>query len=114
MDEDYILAAVRYVELNPVKARLCRMPQGWRWSSTPAHLAGRDDLPSRSEPMLDRVDDWASYLASDRDTCDELLDRYSRTGRPLGDERFVSRLESLTGAVLARKRPGRKPNGSGK
>jgi len=65
-------------------------------------------------PMLDRVADWSMYLASDGDTCDELLDRYSRTGRPLGDEHFVSKLESLTGAVLARKQPGRKPNGSGK
>jgi hypothetical protein len=35
-----------------------------------------------------------------------------RTGvPPLGDERFVSRLESLTGVVLTRKQPGRKPNG---
>jgi len=114
MDEDYLLAAVRYVELNPVKARLCRVPQDWRWSSTHAHLAGRDDLLVKVGPMLDRVDDWARYLASDHDTCDELLDQYSHTGRPLGDEHFVSRLESLTGAVLARKRPGRKPNGSGK
>jgi len=64
--------------------------------------------------MLDRVADWAMYLERDCNTCDELLDRYSRTGRPLGDEHFVSRLESLTGAVLARKRPGRKPKAAGK
>ena len=48
------------------------------------------------------------------DTCDELLDRYSRTGRPLGDERFVSRRESLTGAALALKRPGRRSKGADK
>lgn len=112
MDEAYLLAAVKYVELNPVKARLCRMPQDWRWSSANAHLAGSDDLLVKVGPMLDRIADWGRYLASDSDTCDELLDRYSRTGRPLGDERFVSRLESLTGLVLARKRPGRKSQGA--
>jgi len=98
MDEAYLLAAVRYVELNPVKAKLCRMPQDWRWSSAYAHLAGRDDRLVKVGPMLDRVADWSMYLASDGDTCDELLDRYSRTGRPLRDEQFVCRLESLTRA----------------
>lgn len=111
MDENYLLAAVRYVELNPVQAQLCRLPQDWRWSSTIAHLAGRDDQLVKVSPMLDRVADWAGYLASDGETCDKLLDQYSRTGRPLGDECFISKLESLTGIVLARKRPGRKPDG---
>jgi putative transposase len=105
---------VKYVELNPVKAKLCRMPQDWNWSSANAHLAGRDDLLVKVEPMLDRIADWAMYLASDRDTCDEILQRYSRTGRPLGDERFVSRLESLTGAALTRRRPGRRSKGANK
>ena len=62
--------------------------------------------------MLERIADWCRYLASERDTCDELLDRYLRTGRPLGDEDFVNRLESPTGATLASKRPGRKPTGA--
>jgi putative transposase len=109
MDEKYLLAAVKYVELNPVKAKICRRPQDWRWSSANAHLAGRDDLLVKVRPMLDRFADWGRYLEIGCDTCDELLDRHSRTGRPLGDEHFVRRLESLTGAVLARKRPGRKP-----
>ncbi len=64
--------------------------------------------------MHDRIADWARYLASDREPCDEQLERSSRTGRPLGDERFFSRLKSLTGVVLTKKLPGRKPNGSGK
>ena len=98
--------------MNPVKAKLCRMPQDWNWSSANAHLTGRDDLLVKIEPMLDRIADWCRYLASDCEICDEILDRYSRTGRPLGDARFVSRLESLTGAVLAGKRPGRRPKGA--
>lgn len=109
MDEDHLLAAVRYVELNPVKARLCKLPQDWRWSSASAHLAGMHDLLVRVEPMLDRVDDWAMYLTSAPGAHDSLLDQHTRTGRPLGDEQFISQLESLTGRVLTRKQPGRKP-----
>ena len=40
MDDRYLLRAARYVELNPVRARLCRVPWRWRWSSAAAHLAG--------------------------------------------------------------------------
>jgi REP element-mobilizing transposase RayT len=38
MDEDYLLATVRYVERNPVAARLCESAGQWPWSSTRAHL----------------------------------------------------------------------------
>ncbi len=33
MDEDYLLATVRYIENNPVIARLCEKATQWRWSS---------------------------------------------------------------------------------
>ncbi len=32
-DEAHLQRAVRYVEANPVKARLVKTPQDWRWSS---------------------------------------------------------------------------------
>jgi putative transposase len=40
MDERYLRRAARYVELNPVRAKLCRVPWRWRWSSAAAHVAG--------------------------------------------------------------------------
>jgi putative transposase len=43
MDERYLLAATRYVELNPVKCGLVKTPEAYRWSSAAAHLSGRDD-----------------------------------------------------------------------
>lgn len=107
MDEPYLLAAVRYVERNPVAAHLCRRPQGWPWSSAAAHLHGRDDGLVDVLPMLQRVDDWAAYLADAED--EEIavhIRKHSRTGRPLGDDRFVRTLESISGRDLRRRRPG--------
>ena len=52
MDERYLLRAARYVELNPVRAKLCRVPWRWRWSSAAAHVAGRDDGLVRVAPLL--------------------------------------------------------------
>ena len=43
MDEAHLCHAVRYVSLNPVRARLVRQAQDWRWSSVVAHLSGQDD-----------------------------------------------------------------------
>ena len=45
MDETYLLCAARYIELNPVRAKLVGDAAEWRWSSAPAHLAGKDDRP---------------------------------------------------------------------
>jgi REP-associated tyrosine transposase len=38
MDEEHFLAALAYVPLNPVRARLVARAGDWRWSSTRAHL----------------------------------------------------------------------------
>jgi putative transposase len=109
MDERYLLATVRYVELNPVKAKLCREPCDWPWSSARAHLEGKDGRLVNVRPMLERVRDWSSYLSSgDLVESDEVIERHTRTGRPLGSEAFVERLEVATGRSLAPKPPGRR------
>jgi len=33
MDEDYLVAAARYADLNPVRAGLVSRPEAWAWSS---------------------------------------------------------------------------------
>ncbi|HSS66266.1 MAG TPA: transposase [Gammaproteobacteria bacterium] len=109
MDEAYLMAAARYVERNPVAARLCRRPQNWPWSSAAAHMSGRDDGLVEVQPMLSRIDDWSAYLFEGGDgAIGAHIAKHSRTGRPLGDEKFVQRLERFTGRRLARRRPGRK------
>ncbi len=110
MDEQHLLAAVRYIELNPVRAGLCVDPVEWAWSSVHAHLAGTSDDLVRTEPMLQRISDWRDYLA-DR-TFDGLADglrAHSRTGRPAGGEAFIERIEMLTGRQLKKRSPGPAP-----
>ena len=54
MDEDYLLTAVRYVELNPVRAGLVESPGDYPWSSAAAHLAGHDDVLVKAGPCWGR------------------------------------------------------------
>jgi putative transposase len=107
MDERYLLAAVRYTELNPVRATLCGAPEEWPWSSAKAHLAGRDDPVVSVQPMLRRVLNWGEYLSQGLTQAEaDTIRRAASSGRPVGDGGFISSLELLTGRELRRKKPG--------
>ncbi len=107
MDETHLLAAVRYVELNPVRAGLCMHPSEWPWSSVHYHLRDFPDKLITPRSMANLVGDWQAYLDS-APTSAEIgkLRRHSSTGRPAGNARFIEKLETLTGRRLVRKKPG--------
>ena len=109
LDPQHVLAAERYIELNPVRARLASVPQDWPWSSARAHLDDRDDGLSSTSPLLEAVGDWRAFLAGglrERDADDLRL--HERTGRPLGDPGFLAELELKLGRRLRPGKRGRK------
>ncbi len=107
IDEDHLIAAARYVPMNPVRAGLVGRPQDWPWSSAAAHLAGRDDGLVITRPLLDRIVDFAAFLAEGEDaSASAALRSAETTGRPLGNEAFIQGLERILGRRLARGRPG--------
>ena len=108
LDEPYLLAAARYVELNPVRAKLVARAEDWRWSSGRGHLSGRDDCLVKVSPLLVMVGDWRAFLDSALPEGElEELRKHARTGRPLGGEAFFDRLECLMGRLLKPKKGGR-------
>ena len=109
MDERHLLAAARYVELNPVRAGITRRPEDYAWSSARAHLAGRDDRLVKAGPLLDMVGDWAAFLAGGLGEEEgNVLRKHERSGRPLGGAGFVERLETELGRLLKKGKPGPK------
>lgn len=112
MDDRHLLVGARYVELNPVRAKIERNPWDYRWSSVRAHRAEKDDRLVRVAPLLEFVDSWTDFLAEGGDNEGiERLRRSQKTGRPLGDEQFIKRLERITGRTLLLQKPGPKPKG---
>jgi putative transposase len=105
MDENYLLAAVRYVELNPVRARMVARAQDYRWSSAKAHLNGMDDGLVKVQPMLQRASSWAEILATGEQAIEDIR-QHERTGRPLGNDGFVERVSAIVGRDLKKKKPG--------
>jgi putative transposase len=108
MDEAYLLAAARYIELNPLRAGLVAHAEDWRWSSAQAHLAGRDDCLVKVAPLLAMIGDWRAFLDSAQPE-EELrrLRMHACTGRPLGGEAFLDRVEAIVGRLLRPQKGGR-------
>jgi putative transposase len=105
MDERYLLAAARYVEMNPVAAGMTTLPEEFRWSSAAAHLAGKDDQLVKVRPLLDIVRDWQEFLTLTNEEELALLKKHERSGRPLGGISFV---ESLEGELERQLRPAKR------
>ena len=110
MDEAHLAAALRYVALNPVRARLVDRARAWRWSSVRAHLAGRDDGVTVLAPVRERYPDFANFLSEEADAgMIERLRRAETIGRPLGDRKFLDAAERKTRRVLRPAKRGPKP-----
>ncbi len=113
LDERHALAAVRYVERNPVRAGMVNMAEGYRWSSATGHCGLRAD-PLLSDPcgLTDRLSpaEWSAWLRdpwADEEQTTARLRKCTHTGRPAGGEGFLVRLEQLLGRTLRPKKVGR-------
>ncbi len=114
LDDAHLKEALRYVELNPVRAGLVAAAVDWPWSSATAHCGGEDqwgllDLAWWRERF--EFDWWATVLNSgfQEAQINARLREATRTGRPLGSEEFTIRLERETGRCLRPQRRGPKP-----
>ena len=111
LDEAHLLAAARYIALNPVRARLVRRAEDWPWSSVRAHLAGEDDGLVTVAPLAARYPDFAAMLeeqATDAAAWTALRKSES-TGRPIGSAGWLEDLERKTGRELKARRRGPMP-----
>ena len=95
LDEPHLWAAIRYVELNPVRAGIVDDPTGYGWSSARAHADGnRDDLLGPNRPFPGPIGDWRQWLSTGLE--EEVLNRIrtnTATGKPTGNEGFVADIE---------------------
>ena len=119
MDETHLIAAARYIELNPVRALLVGSPEDWPWSSAAAHMAGKADELADSSWLRERIAGWVctwrEFLLQPDPNQDQLarkLRRHEATGRPLGDATFIKALASRLGRNLTPAKRGRKPKSS--
>ncbi len=116
MRENPLWAAVRYVEMNPVRAGMVERAEEHPWSSAAAHCGLRDDpVLSVDFPPAGVVEDWQAWLRDGPEDQEayETIRKQTRTGRPCGSPKFLDQLEALLGRALRPKKPGRPKKGGG-
>ncbi len=113
MDPDHLLRAARYVERNPVRARLVRLPWRYQWSSAAAHCGQPDksgvlDLAAWRTIVRRRA--WRGVLQQPEDDGLVLrIRRQTRIGRPLASDALLAKLERRLGRRLRAAPVGRPP-----
>ncbi len=107
MDGNYLLEAVRYVEMNPVKANIRKKAEDYKYSSACSHIYKIKNEILDDFYLLDEVSEWRMYL--NKATSEEITEEMKKselTGRPLGSKVFLEKLENLLGRTVIRKKPG--------
>jgi len=115
LDRSHLTAALRYVDLNPVRARLADEALDYRWSSAEAHVRGRDPFGLVDANLwreIWRDGDWLEMLRPARGADEDWAKRLRAAtiaGKPFGNQDFVENLERQTGQELSLRGPGRPP-----
>lgn len=108
LDQQHLLAAGRYVERNPVTARMVDNPQEYPWSSCRYHCRLTDHDPLLQERTLPgMVENWPIFIADFDSEAEKNIRRQTSSGRPVGDDRFLLQLEVLASKALRMKPAGR-------
>jgi putative transposase len=111
LEESRLWTALRYVELNPVRAGLVERAEQYAWSSARWHtgLAWPPALLQMSPWDLHYTPEtWAEELDGSGSSADvEDLRHCTRMGRPWGDAGFIERLEQRLQRKLQPNRVGR-------
>ena len=110
LDERYLLAAIRYVERNPVRAGIVKEAWQYQWSSAAWHMGKvkSDPLVTGDDMIKELIGSWRRYLrGADEGMFLETIRREAYGTRPVGDERFVKRLEKRFKCSFIRGKAGR-------
>jgi putative transposase len=113
LDTSHFWSALRYTELNPVRARMVNDPAGYRWSSAACHCGLAVIEPWLEADAFNREwtsARWREYLKQPNALEEaDAIRRSTHTGRPLGAPDFVTQLEKVLRRRLAPLKGGRPP-----
>ena len=110
LQEKYTQHILHVIEWTPVLSGEVRHPRQWHYASARPRIQGGGDPLITDHPVLETIqwdkinDRKPSYLQMD------LIASHQSTGRPLGDQDFITWLEKKLGRRLRPRKRGRRPN----
>ena len=108
--DEYLWAVVKYIEMNPVRAKIAEKPEQWRWSSAQEHIAGKPDNTIKLFQWLTgrEREDYAVMIVEK--TMEEKIRKATSTGRPLCEDSFFDKLEIMLNRNVRPQKGGRPCN----
>jgi putative transposase len=112
LDEKHLITCARYIERNPVRGKLVKKPHLWPYSSVKIHCGIDQYDPLEVNQLFDYIEkppkEWKEFIEV-TDHPDEMdnIRKMTRTGRPLGSNDFIERLEGQLKRVFKLKPKGR-------
>lgn len=102
LDEEHFYEAIRYVELNPYRAKLEAEPGNYFWCSSLERLKRRSAYFLNKLPFYFSVTNWWEYLTEPISEDLEFLKTYwtsfrtnTINGKPLGNKSFIEKVLSF-------------------
>jgi putative transposase len=93
--DQYLLAAMRYVERNALEARLVRQAEDWRWGSLRWRRAWKSPLALCASP-IDLPSYWTEFVNQPQTAAELAAIRECVNGqKPFGDPAWTAEMEQL-------------------
>ncbi|NQT30274.1 MAG: transposase [Candidatus Saganbacteria bacterium] len=108
LDERHLFSAARYVERNPVRAKMVKKAWDWPWSSAAYHIGEEKDSKLVKGDLFKYIrmeqKDWKEFIkvGGDKEYL-ETIREYTRRGLPLGDRKFIEKWHRKSGIILHRR-----------
>tara|TARA_B110000211_G_C14056551_1_gene543633 strand:+ start:1068 stop:1736 length:669 start_codon:yes stop_codon:yes gene_type:complete len=104
LDEDHFYEAIRYVELNPFKAKMETAPSEYYWTSAHERLKRRNTYYLSRLPEYFQIENWWEYL-TEKITLEvqavwQQIKVFTQRGTPIGNNKFIQIISKQLGVSL--------------
>lgn len=99
LDDVHTYRAIRYVENNPVRAKIVKRAWDHEWSSASDHAGEREKPLIKLKDIRDRKG-WKEYLQEDDPEMTKDMRIKTNRGLVVGTDKFVKKLENLLNRSL--------------
>lgn len=107
MDDAHVYRGIRYVERNPVRAKMVRQAWNYVWSSAKTHVGKETGIIPLAKSLSMSGAEWEEYVSDPDDEMVKWLRQMTQRGLAIGEERFLNKMEARLGCSLRPRKAGR-------
>ncbi|MEA3305502.1 MAG: transposase [Candidatus Omnitrophota bacterium] len=107
LDDVHLYRAIRYVERNPVRAKMVKRAWEYQWSSAQEHAGMETSLIPISKSFDMNYEEWKRYMCDKDPEIEKEIWLKTQRGLAVGEKQFIKRIERKIERSLECLNPGR-------